>query len=86
MDGNLRSEFKIEEDIVYGITFSPDSQEIVIIARDGQKHRWPLETEYNYLQKLLDRGCLWLEDYLRNRPEKREALSLCTRKIKPFTF
>ncbi|NCR25456.1 MAG: hypothetical protein GPJ25_03145 [Microcystis aeruginosa LE13-04] len=86
MDGNLRSEFKIEEDIVYGITFSPDSQEIVIIARDGQKHRWPLETEYNYLQKLLDRGCLWLEDYLRNRPEKRKALSLCTRKIKPFTF
>jgi WD40 repeat protein len=86
MDGNLRSEFKIEEDIVYGITFSPDSQEIVIIARDGQKHRWPLETEYNYLQKLLDRGCLWLEDYLRTRPEKRKDLSLCTRKIKPFTF
>ncbi|MFM2379801.1 MAG: hypothetical protein RLZZ143_2380 [Cyanobacteriota bacterium] len=82
-DGNLRSEFKIEEDIVYGITFSPDGQEIVIIARDGQKHRWPLETEYNYLQKLLDRGCLWLEDYLGNRPEKREALSLCTGKIKP---
>lgn len=86
IDGNLRSEFKIEEDIVYGITFSPDGQEIVIIARDGQKHRWPLETEYNYLQKLLDRGCLWLEDYLRNRPEKREALSPCTGKIKPFTF
>jgi WD40 repeat protein len=86
MDGNLRSEFKIEEDIVYGITFSPDGQEIVIIARDGQKHRWPLETEYNYLQKLLDRGCLWLEDYLRTRPEKREALSPCTGKIKPFTF
>lgn len=86
IDGNLRSEFKIEEDIVYGITFSPDGQEIVIIARDGQKHRWPLETEYNYLQKLLDRGCFWLEDYLRTRPEKREALSLCTGKIKPFTF
>lgn len=86
IDGNLRSEFKIEEDIVYGIAFSPDSQEIVIIARDGQKHRWPLETEYNYLQKLLDRGCFWLEDYLRTRPEKREALSLCTGKIKPFTF
>jgi WD40 repeat protein len=86
IDGNLRSEFKIEEDIVYGITFSPDGQEIVIISRDGQKHRWPLETEYNYLQKLLDRGCLWLEDYLRTRPEKREALSLCTGKIKPFTF
>ncbi|TRU36024.1 MAG: hypothetical protein EWV50_15955 [Microcystis aeruginosa Ma_MB_F_20061100_S20] len=83
IDGNLRSEFKIEEDIVYGIAFSPDSQEIVIIARDGQKHRWPLETEYNYLQKLLDRGCFWLEDYLRTRPEKREALSLCTEKIKP---
>ncbi|MFM6372883.1 MAG: AAA-like domain-containing protein [Microcystis panniformis] len=86
IDGNLRSEFKIEEDIVYGITFSPDGQEIVIISRDGQKHRWPLETEYNYLQKLLDRGCLWLEDYLRTRPEKREALSLCNGKIKPFTF
>ncbi len=86
MDGNLRSEFKIEEDIVYGIAFSPDGQEIVIISRDGQKHRWPLETEYNYLQKLLDRGCFWLEDYLRTRPEKREALSLCTGKIKPFTF
>ncbi|TRU28466.1 MAG: hypothetical protein EWV92_21750 [Microcystis aeruginosa Ma_MB_S_20031200_S102] len=85
-DGNLRSEFKIEEDIVYGIAFSPDSQEIVIIARDGQKHRWPLKTEYNYLQKLLDRGCLWLEDYLRTHPEKREALSLCNGKIKTFTF
>jgi WD40 repeat protein len=79
--GNLRAEFKIEEDIVYAIAFSPDSQEIVIIARDGKKHLWTLDTEYNYLQKLLDQGCLWLEDYLANYPEKRQDLPMCAIKI-----
>jgi WD40 repeat protein len=77
MRGNLLAEFKVAGDIVYAIAFRNDGKNISIVSRSGQVTDWPVETPSVSLEKLLDRGCDWLEDYLATRPEERAKLAHC---------
>jgi WD40 repeat protein len=77
MRGNLLAEFKVTGDSVYAIAFRNDGKNISIVSRSGQVTDWPVETPSVYLEKLLDRGCDWLEDYLATRPEERAKLPHC---------
>lgn len=82
-EGNPLAEYKIAPDIVYSIAFNADGKTISLVSRDGTITRWPVESEAVALEKLIDRGCDWLKDYLATRPEDRKALDGCTENYAP---
>ena len=72
---NLRAEAKATPDAIYALGFSSDGQSLIAASRDGTVRRWPVEEGLANLEKLLQRGCNWLQDYLAIRPQERDKLS-----------
>ncbi len=77
LQGNLRAEFKGHSEAIYGMGFLPNSQQVVTVARDGSVRIWQVEEEFARLERLLQQGCQWLDDYLLTRPHERETLPIC---------
>jgi WD40 repeat protein len=50
------------------VIFSPDNQKLATLARDGSAQVWQIET----FEKLMERGCNWARDYLKNNPKVEE--------------
>jgi WD40 repeat protein len=86
LQGNLRAEFKGHQDSLYGINFyverSPFSkkvnQQVVTVSRNGTVRIWQVEEELARLERLLEQGCQWLDDYLVSHSQEREKLTVCS--------
>ncbi|MBW4448951.1 MAG: AAA-like domain-containing protein [Spirirestis rafaelensis WJT71-NPBG6] len=61
---------------VYSASFSPDGKRIVTASWDKTAKVWQVEN----LDELLNRGCLWLSDYLIAHPERLEELEVCKKR------
>jgi len=59
------------QDSVTSLSFTTDGKEIIVGNADGKIWLLPVPT----LDKLLEEGCQWLEDYLRTHDKKLEACS-----------
>ncbi|MBD2612085.1 AAA-like domain-containing protein [Nostoc punctiforme FACHB-252] len=67
--------YKIFEDnrprnYVNWMSFSPDGKKLAAACNDGMIRLF----EVDNLEKMLERGCDWLDDYLATRPEKRKEI------------
>ena len=54
------------------ISFSPKKNELALASADGTVEVWPIE----YLDTLLERGCVWLQDYFETNPKNKEAMAV----------
>ena len=72
-------EFKGHQDDVLNVSFSLDGQYLATGSADESVRLWDLQEKPSLddesLDELLERGCVWLEDYLTTHPEKQEELS-----------
>ncbi|MBD2328184.1 TIR domain-containing protein [Alkalinema sp. FACHB-956] len=76
MTQNLLAEFRGFPSKILSLQFSPDGQQIAAGGADGTVRWIPVES----LGELLDRGCRWIQPYLRNpslAPTMRQQLSRC---------
>ena len=75
LDGRELQTFQGHSDWVYGITFSPEGQMLASACADGTIILWNLN-----LDSLMELGCSWVADYLKNNPNVSESdRSLCDR-------
>ena len=51
------------QDSIYSLNFSSSGKALVSAGFDGTAHVWNLD-----LDDLISRGCLWIQDYLKNNP------------------
>ncbi|WP_143288134.1 WD40 repeat domain-containing protein, partial [Calothrix rhizosoleniae] len=68
INDNLLQTLQGHQGRVYYASFSPDGQRIVTASSDKTARVWRVES----LDKLLARGCDWLEDYFVTHPQARE--------------
>ncbi|MBD2100972.1 TIR domain-containing protein [Leptolyngbya sp. FACHB-261] len=71
--GKQLAELKGHQDTVWSASFSPDGQTILTASADGTARVWPFDN----LDKLLARGCQWLEGYLISNPQELATLRVC---------
>ncbi|MEM9271789.1 MAG: hypothetical protein AAGA80_02325 [Cyanobacteria bacterium P01_F01_bin.143] len=77
LDGKLLKILQGHQAGVLDISFSPDGKTLVSASNDKNIILWNLDALTMDVDKLLERGCNWLQDYLTNRPEKLEELETC---------
>ncbi|NJR49835.1 MAG: hypothetical protein HC780_09980 [Leptolyngbyaceae cyanobacterium CSU_1_3] len=65
LSGQQVAEMERHQGAVYSMSFSPDGKFIATAGNDGKIHVQSIET----LDQLLNRGCIWLQDYLRYSPD-----------------
>jgi WD40 repeat protein len=65
-NGNLDSNGHIGQ--IYSVRFSPDGTRLITASNDGTVRMWKMES----LDSLIIQGCQWLQDYLKNNPQKSE--------------
>jgi WD40 repeat protein len=69
-DGTLVKTLTGHSDEILSVNFSPDNKTLALGSADKTAILWDLEKLNNLdkLDALLDRGCNWLRDYLKNNP------------------
>ncbi|MCL1472015.1 hypothetical protein [Argonema antarcticum] len=69
-DGTLLKTLTGHSDEILSVSFSPDDKTLALGSADKTAILWDLEKLNNLdkLDALLDRGCNWLRDYLKNNP------------------
>jgi WD40 repeat protein len=65
LDGSLISTLSEHNAAVLSVNFKPDGSTLISSSADRTVLLWPLS-----LEKLLDRGCDWLQDYLQKQPDQ----------------
>ena len=74
MSGTQIASFLHEKDKVRDAKFSSDGQYIVtVVSNDSTTRVWEFET----LDKLLDRGCKWLDDYFDADSDRLKEFKSC---------
>ncbi|MBE9230919.1 PD40 domain-containing protein, partial [Cuspidothrix issatschenkoi LEGE 03284] len=76
LSGKQLAELKGHTSTVNNASFSPDGKTIVTASYDNTARVWPAHN----LDKLLSRGCEWLNDYLVINPQELEKLQVCQNK------
>lgn len=66
-DGTLLKTLSGHEDAVVGIAFSPDEKTIASASSDRTVILWKWEENLD-LDRLMEYGCHWERDYLKNNP------------------
>ncbi|MBT9315890.1 TIR domain-containing protein [Leptothoe spongobia] len=68
-DGNLLTTLRGHEDRVTNLSISSDKSRLATVGEDDRLLLWELDIQGGQTQlltKLLDKSCIWLEDYLQN--------------------
>ncbi|MCC3573341.1 MAG: PD40 domain-containing protein [Microcoleus sp. PH2017_40_RAT_O_B] len=82
MDGTVRlwdfegrqvAEFRNPKGAIWGVAFSPDSQQIALAGDRGFVSVHAIES----LPSLMQKGCGWLQDYLKSHPAEKDTLKVC---------
>ncbi|MCC3582630.1 AAA family ATPase [Microcoleus sp. PH2017_30_WIL_O_A] len=82
MDGTVRlwdfqgrqvAEFRNPKGAIWGVAFSPDSQQISLAGDRGFVSVHVIES----LPSLMQKGCGWLQDYLKSHPGEKDTLKVC---------
>lgn len=73
LEGNQLAEFHDHSGPVSSVSFSPDSEFLVTSSYDDTARIWRFRT----LDKLLEAGCQWLENYLLTYPSQLLELEVC---------
>jgi WD40 repeat protein len=82
MDGTVRlwdfhgrqvAEFRNPKGAIWGVAFSPDSQQIALAGDRGFVSVQVIES----LPSLMQKGCGWLQDYLKSHPGEKDTLKVC---------
>ena len=76
LDGTSTDTLRGHGDWVHGINFSLDGQTLASASYDHTVILWNLEN-LNNLDKILVRGCDWMQDYLKNNPNGQKESALC---------
>ncbi|MGB7440713.1 MAG: hypothetical protein WA919_06565 [Coleofasciculaceae cyanobacterium] len=72
-DGTLLSTFRKDDDYFWEVNFSPDSKTIAAASEGSKVILWDLDPD-----ELIERGCDWARDYLKNNPNVEESdITLC---------
>ncbi len=80
VQGNLLHELKGHQGGVRSVSFSPDGSKIVTASDDKTARVWS-GIFYTDFDKLLTRGCQWLQDYLTTNPNAQESDKQMCRRI-----
>jgi WD40 repeat protein len=76
LEGNLISKFKGHQGLVNSVRFMPDGRLLTSSRSENSIQLWQVQTSASEkLDRLLSRGCSWLEDYFISHPQRR--LSFC---------
>ena len=73
-EGDLLRSFKAHEESLSSLRFHPKGNILATASTDGTVKMWAIDEN---LDKLLLRGCNWLEDYLVNNPYILLELEIC---------
>jgi WD40 repeat protein len=74
LKGELVQRLKGHTGAVNSVSFSPDGKLIATTSWDGTAQLWP------NLDRLLSRGCDWLQDYFATHPEELKKLQVCQKR------
>jgi WD40 repeat protein/uncharacterized caspase-like protein len=80
IDGTLLTTLPEHGATVYDVVFSHDGKNLISGSGDSQARLWRINPEDYKNQKLsflIQRGCNWLGDYLKNNPNQRENKDIC---------
>jgi len=83
LNGTLDKTLTGHSDEILSVSFSPDDKTLALGSADKTAILWNLEELDNLddLDNLLERGCNWMRDYLKNNPNVSESdRSLCDNK------
>ncbi|NMG07883.1 AAA-like domain-containing protein [Brasilonema sp. UFV-L1] len=78
--GQQLTQFYTHQYDIWSVKFTPDGQSLVTAGQDGTVRLWKLEG-FNNLDKLLERSCQSLKDYLASNPKGQHPK--CVSYIKP---
>ncbi|NEO97290.1 MAG: TIR domain-containing protein [Symploca sp. SIO2E9] len=73
-DGRLITTLSGHTNEVYSVSFSPDGKTLASASSDSRIILWNIENLN--LDELLERGCTWVQDYLKNNPNAKDK-KLC---------
>ncbi len=75
-DGKLQNAFTGHQDLIHSLQFLSNQKLLAIAQNDRHARAWPVqETTLERINLLLERGCIWLEDYFVSHPQAR--LDIC---------
>jgi WD40 repeat protein/uncharacterized caspase-like protein len=80
IDGTLLTTLPEHGATVYDVVFTQDGKNLISGSRDNQARLWRINPEDYKNQKLsflIQRGCNWLGDYLKNNPNQRGNKDIC---------